>query len=317
MSTDNKIYKDINFKLNIPVLFLVFNRMDTTIQVFSQIKKIKPPKLYIGCDGPRKNFPGESEIIKKIRTFLLENIDWDCEVFTKFNKENMGCKISVSQSIDWFFKNEEMGIVLEDDCLPSQSFFQFCQELLYKYKDDQRIFLITGYNKQNKWEDDLQDYFFSNLGGIWGWASWRRAWNHYDVNIQDIDKFIAEDGFSKSLGKSLGKLKQDMIYNNVIRDNVDTWAMQWGYARHKNNALTCIPTVSLIKNIGFGEHATHTYGDNLDGVEANEMKFPIKENAFVVSDERYDELLFKKPNLRSRIINKLKKLQAKISNLNS
>jgi len=295
------------FKLEIPVLFLVFNRIDTTKEVFAQIKKIKPPKLYIASDGPREGRPDESINVQKIRTFLLESINWDCEVFTRFNEVNLGCKISVSQSIDWFFQKEEMGIVLEDDCLPSQSFFQFCQLLLQKYQYDERIFLITGYNKQNNWRKDEHDYFFSNLGGIWGWASWKRAWNHYDVDIKDIDNFIANDGFAKSLGKSLGKLKQEMIYNSVIRDNVDTWAMQWGYARHKNNALTCIPSMSLIKNIGFGENATHTHGDNLDGVEANEIKFPLKENNFVVSDDEYDELLFKKPSFQARVKNRLKK----------
>lgn len=306
MNTLNTIHLE-EFKLEIPVLFLVFNRIDTTKEVFAQIKKIKPPKLYIASDGPREDRPDESTNVQKIRAFLLESINWDCEVFTRFNEVNLGCKISVSQSIDWFFQKEEMGIVLEDDCLPSQSFFQFCQELLQKYQYDERIFLITGYNKQNNWRKDEHDYFFSNLGGIWGWASWKRAWNHYDVDIKDIDNFIANDGFTKSLGKSLGKLKQEMIYNNVIRDNVDTWAMQWGYARHKNNALTCIPSMSLIKNIGFGEHATHTHGDNLDGVEANEIMFPLKENDFVVSDDEYDELLFKKPSFQARLKNRLKK----------
>jgi len=299
-----------NFVLEVPILFLVFNRIHTTKKVFAQIQKIRPPKLYIASDGPRLNYPNEAQDIEEIRTFLLKNIDWDCEVYTRLNETNLGCKLSVSQSIDWFFENEEMGIILEDDCLPSMSFFQFCQELLIKYKDDKRIFLITGYNKQNEWKKNKQDYFFSYLGGIWGWASWRRAWKYYDVNIADIDSFISEDGFTKSLGHSLGKLKQNMIYNNVIRDNVDTWAMQWGYARHKNSALTCIPAVSLIKNIGFGENATHTYGDNLDGVEANEMDFPIRENSFVVSDNSYDELLFKKPDLRSRVLNKLRKFKS-------
>lgn len=306
MNTLNTIQLE-EFKLEIPVLFLVFNRIDTTKEVFAQIKKIKPPKLYIASDGPREGRPDESINVQKIRTFLLESINWDCEVFTRFNEVNLGCKISVSQSIDWFFQKEEMGIVLEDDCLPSQSFFQFCQLLLQKYQYDERIFLITGYNKQNNWRKDEHDYFFSNLGGIWGWASWKRAWNHYDVDIKDIDNFIANDGFTKSLGKSLGKLKQEMIYNSVIRDNVDTWAMQWGYARHKNNALTCIPSMSLIKNIGFGENATHTHGDNLDGVEANEIIFPLKENNFVVSDDEYDELLFKKPSFQARVKNRLKK----------
>lgn len=299
--------KTANFKLEVPILFLVFNRLDTTILVFSAIKKIQPSKLYIASDGPRESRPEEIKAVNDVREFLLSNIDWDCEILTLFNVSNLGCKKSVSNAINWFFDQEEMGIVLEDDCLPSQSFFQYCQELLYKYEHDQRIFLITGYNKQNEWKVTENDYFFSNLGGIWGWASWRRAWEHYDVNLSDIDYFISQDGFQKSLGNYLGDLKQHMIYNSVIRDNVDTWAMQWGYARHKNNALTCIPSFSLIKNIGFGENATHTFGDNLDGVVDHEIIFPLRENHFIVSDESYDELLFLRPNLLSRIRNKLKK----------
>lgn len=295
-----------NFKLEVPVLFLVFNRLDTTTLVFSAIKKMQPSRLYIASDGPRDSHPSEMKAVSDVREFLLSNIDWDCEIATLFNDSNLGCKTSVSNAINWFFGQEEMGIVLEDDCLPSQSFFQYCQELLFKYEHDQRIFLITGYNKQNEWKVSENDYFFSNLGGIWGWASWRRAWEHYDVNLSDIDHFISQDGFQKSLGNSLGDLKQHMIYNSVIRDNVDTWAMQWGYARHKNNALTCIPSVSLIKNIGFGEGATHTFGDNLDGVAEHEITFPLRENHFIVSDESYDELLFIRPNLASRIKNKLK-----------
>jgi len=295
-----------NFKLEVPILFLVFNRLDTTTLVFSAIKKMQPSRLYIASDGPRDSHPSEMKAVSDVREFLLSNIDWDCEIATLFNDSNLGCKTSVSNAINWFFGQEEMGIVLEDDCLPSQSFFQYCQELLFKYEHDQRIFLITGYNKQNEWKVSENDYFFSNLGGIWGWASWRRAWEHYDVNLSDIDHFISQDGFQKSLGNSLGDLKQHMIYNSVIRDNVDTWAMQWGYARHKNNALTCIPSVSLIKNIGFGEGATHTFGDNLDGVAEHEITFPLRENHFIVSDESYDELLFIRPNLASRIKNKLK-----------
>ena len=302
------------FLTSMPVLFLVFNRMKTTKLVFEKIKQARPPRIYIGSDGPRDLVLDEDEKVKEIREYLITNIDWECEVYTKFNDSNEGCKKAVSNAINWFFDNEKMGIVLEDDCLPSNSFFRYCEDLLYKYEQDERIFLITGYNKQNEWNSGRHDYFFSNLGGIWGWASWRRAWNHYDVDIQDINNFISHDGFTKSLGKSLGKLKQDMIYNNVIRDNVDTWAMQWGYARHKNNALTCIPALSLIKNIGFGENATHTHGENLDGVEANEIEFPLSDNPFVISDEFYDELLFKKPDLWSRAKNRLKKFKFKFLN---
>lgn len=309
MQKNNYIKDDVNkvFSFEMPVLFLIFNRIETAKLVFNEIKKSKPPRLYIASDGPRNSVIGEDKIVSQLRDYILGNIDWDCEISTLFNESNKGCKIAVSNAVNWFFESEEMGIILEDDCLPSKSFFQYCQDLLYRYQHDERIYLITGYNKQNQWKAHQNDYFFSNLGGIWGWASWRRAWIHYDVNVADIEKFIEQDGFKNSLGSELGALKQEMIFNSVRRDNVDTWAMQWGYARHKNNALTCIPSKSLIKNIGFGENATHTFGDNLDGVMEHEIIFPLKTNNFVVSDESYDNLLFQRPSYYSRFKNKFKK----------
>ena len=294
------------FSFEMPVLFLTFNRIKTAKLVFNEIKKSKPPRLYVASDGPRMSVDGEDKKVSQLREYILSNIDWDCEIYTLFNNTNKGCKIAVSNAVNWFFESEEMGIVLEDDCLPSESFFRYCQDLLYRYQYDERIYLITGYNKQNKWKDYQNDYFFSNLGGIWGWASWRRAWTHYDVNLSDIEEFIEQGGFQNSLGTELGNLKQEMIFNSVKRDNVDTWAMQWGYARHKNNALTCIPSKSLIRNIGFGEDATHTFGVNLDGVTEHEITFPLRINNFVVSDESYDNLLFKRPSYYSRFRNKFK-----------
>lgn len=286
---------------NTPVLFLTFNRLSTTKKVFEEIRKSKTPRLYISSDGPRENKMSEFKKIQEIRDYLIENIDWECEVFTLFQKENLGCKYAVSKAIDWFFSNEEMGIVLEDDCLPSQGFFKFCQDLLIRYKDDARIFLINGYNHQERWKTDECDYFFSLLGGIWGWASWRRAWQHYDVEIKDIDSFINIDGFRRVLGPSLGKIKQDMIYNGVINKNVNSWALQWGYARHKNSGLTCIPSKSLIENIGFGDNATHTDEINIRQVRRHEIDGLPKENPFVITDIDYDKLMFKKESFFSRI----------------
>jgi len=288
--------------LNTAVLFLIFNRLDVTKQVFQAIRQAQPPRLYLAADGARENTEGEAEKVTAVREYVLQNIDWDCEVKTLFREGNLGCKYAVSGAIDWFFEHEEMGIILEDDCLPSQSFFWFCEELLERYKDDQRVYLISGYNKQNKWKADEQSYFFSNLGGIWGWASWKRAWQDYDVDVIDIDQFIAEKHFENLLGKKLGALRRYMIYNSVIVDKVNTWDYQWGYARHKNNGLACVPSRSLIENIGFGEAATHTFGMNPDDVFRNEIDFPLKWKKFFVPDRAYDELLFRQASLFKRII---------------
>lgn len=287
---------------DIPILLLTFNRLEILKKTFSQIKKIKPTKLYISSDGPRNE--KEFNQVNEVRIYIDTEIDWECEIVKIYHDTNLGCKNAVSKAITTFFSYEEMGIVLEDDCFPSLSFFHYCKELLALYKDDERIYSISGYNQQNYWPIKAGDYFFSKLGNCWGWASWRRCWINYDVNIADFKKFVDEDGFKNSLGKELGKIKEKMIRDGVILGKADSWALQWGYLRHKNSGLTCIPTKSLIENIGFGDLATHTKEFNPHNVSANEINFPLKENLFVVADESYDNLMFKKTNPLKRIIQK-------------
>jgi len=168
--------------------------------------------------------------------------------------------------------------------------------------------MISGFNKQNVWKYGLYDYFFSHFGGIWGWASWKRAWSYFDLEMRDIDEFIKQNNFQNLLGKKLGRIRQDMIYNNIIVNKMDAWGYQWAYARHKNSGMACVPSVSLIENIGFGENATHTFGSNPDNIKRHEISFPLRENKFVVVDREYDELFFEQPNVLLRIINKLQKI---------
>ena len=292
--------------LNTAVLFLVFNRIETTIQVFEEIRKAKPPRLYIAADGARSNHDGEAEKVSEVRDFIIRNIDWECVVSTLFREQNLGCKIAVSTAITWFFENEAQGIILEDDCLPSQSFFWYCEDLLERYKYDKRIYLVSGYNKQNEWCRGEDSYFFSNYGGIWGWASWSRAWQDYDVDMSDINEFIRRNHFVNLLGIKDGIFRQKMIYDSIKVNKMNTWDYQWGYARHKNNGLACVACKNLVENIGFGENATHTFEANLDNVIRHDMKFPIKENTFVVPDRTYDNLFFKKNLFLSRLKNKIK-----------
>ncbi len=270
------------------VLFVVFNRLDTTQKVFQEIRKAKPPRLYVAADGPRKNRPGEEIKVKQVRDYVMKNIDWECEVKTLFREDNLGCKFGPHTAIDWFFENEEMGIILEDDCLPSQSFFWYCEELLELYRTDSRIMLISGYNKLQEWKSGNSSYFFSNFGGIWGWASWRRAWSYNDIDMPDIEDFIEQHHFVNQLGKKLGRKRQNSIYKNIKIKKQDAWDYQWAYARHKNRGLACVPILSLIENIGFGSDATHTTGNNLNNVKRHDIKFPLRENNFIVPDMKYD-----------------------------
>ena len=292
--------------LDTAVLFLVFNRLDVTKQVFGAIKQAKPPRLYVASDGPRNDKEGELDKVEKVRKYILDNINWPCEIKTLFRDTNLGCKYAVSGAIDWFFDNEEQGIILEDDCLPSQSFFWYCESLLEQYQNDDRIFLVSGYKKNfNRKNND--DYFFSNLGGIWGWASWKRAWKHYDVEMSDIDSYRKQNGFNNLLGNTNGQLREKIIMS-VCNGKINTWDYQWAYARHKNNGLACIPRVSLIENVGFGPDATHTKNDDLDLVIKKEISFPLKENVFFVADKEYDTFFLAPPTLMQRVVNKLKKI---------
>jgi threonyl-tRNA synthetase len=169
---------------NTPILFLVFKRPDTTERVFEQIRSIRPAFLYLAADGPRNDKSGEKETCKKVREIVLSNIDWECEVNTLFRDENLGCGKAVSQAITWFFEHEEEGIILEDDCLPDASFFQYCAELLKKYRTEEKVMTISGSNLLGyPWKVNGQSYFWGQ-GGIWGWATWKRAWSLYDFKMQ-------------------------------------------------------------------------------------------------------------------------------------
>ena len=166
-----------------PILFLIFNRPDETKKVFERIKKIKPKFLYIAADGSRKDREGETELCERVKK-VVEIIDWDCEIQRLYRKENLGCKEAVSKGIIWFFENVEQGIILEDDCLPDISFFTYCEELLNRYKDDDRIISIGGTNLGHKFRNK-NSYSFSRFMNMWGWATWRRVAQKIDYNLND------------------------------------------------------------------------------------------------------------------------------------
>lgn len=275
------------YVLETPVLFLVFNRPETTRRVFAQIRRARPPRLYVASDGPRADRDGESAVVQSVRETVLAGVDWPCEVKTLFRDRNLGCKLAVSEAISWFFDQETMGVILEDDCLPSLSFFSYCETLLNVYKDDNRIFIINGYNYRQSWHPEQYDYFFSNFGGCWGWASWRRAWNHYDPEMKDLALFAAQGCFEDLLGRKVGHARK-IVLQQTCRNHGDSWAYPWGFARHKNNGLACVPAKSLIANIGFGANATHTRRNRGGNIEAQEISFPLQHNSFMVPDRAYD-----------------------------
>jgi hypothetical protein len=244
--------------LHTPVLFLIFNRPDTTIQVFEQIRKMKPAFLYLAADGPRKDKRGEKETCNKVREIVLSNIDWECELKTLLRDENLGCGKAVSEAITWFFEHVEEGIILEDDCLPDLSFFKYCEVMLDRHRDDENIMHVGGNNFQFGKKRDKGDYYFSSLSHIWGWATWRNSWKKYEFDLTKTD-FISEQSFRRAFNNN--QLIIDFyndVFNCVANNLIDTWDYQWMYTLIKNNGLAICPNVNLVQNIGFGNDATHT-----------------------------------------------------------
>ena len=280
-----------------PVLFLIFSRPSTTEIVFEEIRKAKPTKLFIAADGPRKHKPGENEKCEAARA-IVSKIDWDCEVKTLFRDENLGCGRAISGGINWFFEHVEEGIILEDDTKPAPEFFRFCSEMLEYYRNDDRVMEISGSSLPNRFtKNSPYSYFFSDWDHIWGWATWKRAWKHYDYSMKRYPE-VAEKGLLLNNYTSIYEryymehLLHQGYYEN---DKVTWWDIQWGFARKINSGLVAVPTRNLVVNLGFGSDATNTTdGSQWDEVKIEKLEFPLKHPEFVMRDKIIDDEVFRK-----------------------
>lgn len=235
----------IKKQLDTPILLLGFTRFQTAQKVFDEIRKVRPKKFFLAVDGSRENKQGEEDLCQKTRD-IVKQVDWPCEVKTLFQKKNLGCGIGSVTAINWFFDNIEEGIIFDDDCVPDQSFFYFCQELLEHYRNNKKIMHISGDNFQYGKKRGFSSYYFSEYTHNWGWATWRRAWKYNDFGLIGIDA-------------------QKHI-----------WDKQWLLSVRKRKGLAILPNVNLVSNIGFGEGATHTseITENLN-LPTQEMVFPL------------------------------------------
>lgn len=237
-----------------------------------------------------------------MRNELLQRIDWDCEVTTLFREKNAGCKHAMSNGIDWFFKHEEEGIILEDDCLPSRSFFFYCEELLEKYRSDDSVYLISGQNIREIDPLIESDYGFTKFALIWGWASWRSVWKMYDVHISDwpANKNEILKRVSPFLRARLFWLRK---FDTMHDQKVDTWDYQLSYLILKDGGRTIIPKKNLISNIGFDDRGTHTKNPKSDNanIPRYELDFPLKGPKDPKEEQRinrfYDLKIYSERNL--------------------
>lgn len=284
----------VNTQFEIPILLLIFKRESSTLRVVDEIRKQKPKHLYIAADGPRKDNDDDRLKCEKTRQAVLNAIDWDCEVKTYFRDENRGCGYAPAEAITWFFENVEMGIILEDDIIPSPSFFPFCAELLEKYKDDEKIMTIAGTNLISKEYPSTVSYHFSNYAGNWGWATWKRAWKYYDYNISEWNKPEVKKKIKEKLPLEHYLFWKD-AFDTVCDKGINhIWDYQWLFARFLYGDFGILPSKNLTTNIGFGEDATHTINVGEDLLEANtqeEIEFPLIHPKELFLNKEYDKII--------------------------
>jgi len=309
-----------DWQLETPVVFIVFNRPDVTARVFEQIARARPPRLLVIADGPRPDRPGEAERCAATRA-IATRVDWDCELLTNFADTNMGCGRRVSSGLDWAFEQAEELIVLEDDCVPDPAFFRFCQDLLRRYRDDKRVMMIGGTNVLSEWKADRQSYHFSYPGGVWGWASWRRAWRHYDFEMSRWRDPEIQARIADLLVDPLQIAHTREAFDRMCHrpGTLDTWDYQWNFARFVQGGLAIVPAVNLVSNLGFTPEATHTKWeiDGVSGLATGALDFPLKDPGAVVVDRAFDARtlrhMLRRPPLHRLVLRRLRRLLAERS----
>jgi hypothetical protein len=241
--------------VDVPILLVIFKRKETSLQIIRAIAKVKPRKLYISQDGPR-NTNEETEVVET-RKAVLSKIDWECKLTVWTHKKNLGLKKHIPEAFDKFFENEEMGIYLEDDTLPCEEFFYFQEELLKKYKDDKRIFSISGTNFYPKLVSSKDPYYLSKIGDIWGFGLWRRSWKLYNSEMNDFDEVSKTQKYKNYFFNKKYKFYLESFWKAIIGGKLDSWAMQLVYAAIKNDMYFISPSVNMVNNIGINKKASN------------------------------------------------------------
>ena len=292
--------------IDVPVSIVFFNRYEPLKEVFDAVRKARPSKLFLIQDGARAEKINDLEDILKCRE-IVSKIDWPCEVFKNYSKENFGCGQRVKSGLDWVFEHVDRTIILEDDCVPSQAFFPFCEELLEKYKNDDRVSQICGMNHLGIYEDTEDSYFYSNTGSCWGWATWKRTWDLMEYSMPYIEDQQLMDIFKANYLMQKNN-KGNEYYNHgkrlrkALKDNkrLSAWTYQFNMTKYLYSQFNIVSKYNMINNIGMTEDSTHTASSyNLlpSGIrdvyfmKTYEIKFPLKHPKYSIVDDRYEELV--------------------------
>jgi hypothetical protein len=276
-----------------PLLLIAWRRPHTMRKVIDAIRPVAPTRLFVACDGPNPERPGEAEKVAATRAVIEHEIDWPCQIAHLYSDVNQGCSIGPIRAITWFFDQVEEGIILEDDCVPHCDFFPYCTTLLERYRHDTRVWCISGNNFQNgQWRGD-GSYYFSRYNHCWGWASWRRCWQHYDADLSQWpamrDSGLLDTIFEDPLEREYWTNQWQRTHAKAVP--ITWWDYQWTFSCLSNGGLTALPNRNLVSNVGFGMDATHTtwVGDpTVADLELGELTHP----QFVLRDTQADRYSF-------------------------
>jgi len=259
-------------KFTVPIVLLTYNRPHLTRRVLELVQQIQPVELFVVGDGARESCADDRRLVQQTRE-IIDNIQWVDHLRVDFAEKNLGCKRRVSSGLDWVFSQVEQAIVLEDDCLPDLSFFGYCAALLDKYRDDRRVMSIAGVNFQKQKARTEYSYYFSKYFQSWGWASWRRAWQHFDLHLEGWPEFQSNGGIASLADSPLEQRFWERIFDQQHAGQTNSWAYAFAFACFHQRGLTAIPNVNLVSNIGFGDTATHT--TSVQHSLANVPTFPM------------------------------------------
>ncbi|NUN65848.1 glycosyltransferase family 2 protein [Pseudanabaena biceps] len=294
-----------------PVALIAFNRPEQTKRVIEKILNYQPAQVLLILDAPRQNKSDDPQKFHQVKQ-LLDQTDWNCQVFKNYAETNLGCKQRISTGIDWVFSQVESAIILEDDCLPDRSFFPFCEELLNRYRDDHRIFSISGDNFQLGRTRTNYSYYYSLYNHCWGWATWRRAWQYYDVDMKLWETVRDGDWLNDILQNTAAAKYWKRKFQQTYIEKFDTWDYQWTLSCWLQSGLTILPNQNLVSNIGFdSQSSTHTKSKNspFANMPTEAMNFPLKHPPFVIRDTQADNFTYENMfSLYSSIKRKLREL---------
>lgn len=284
------------WNIDVPVYLIFFNRPDTFKYVFEAVRRARPSKLFLACDGARENRTDDEKNVEECKK-IAENIDWECEVYKNYSDENLGCGFRMYSGINWAFEYVDRLIILEDDCVPHQDFFKFCYELLEYYKDDNRIYMINGMNRLGIYDKTPYSYFFSG-GNCWGWATWKRAWKNVEYDLKFMEDEYSMHCVEERYPYYYNAVAQGEEKLNAYKNGkkLSAWTYQSGMACALNSQLCITPKKNLITNIGLLGDSGHTTNDIRKvakkfrayyNAPVYDVDFPLKHPKYIIEDMIY------------------------------